>query len=291
MKITCTPRAHKEKGNAGNVAFGNQIDHWSGMSFDFLRCRCLSCFSTDFGSTCSGFFSTSAGGEPFGVFTMCQSAESTLGFLRCRRLISPCSATTTNCPVLSPGSLSSSIEFTISCGTRTSIFFDFALIALVAMYHLFVLKCQTMIHVFSANKNIDMSDTLGFNLCQTPIIEVQNGEAQRGRQSGWASNHNVTEAYIMACSHDTQTRPEFTYLFLGTPSDKPDATPIVLRAEANTEQQARSHFLNWKLVFAAQIRTKAPCRLQLFDGGDHFAFIFEQRFDACTSGVQEVAHG
>jgi hypothetical protein len=29
----------------------------------------------------------------------------------------------------------------------------------------------------------------------------------------------------MACSHDTQTRPEFTYLFLGTPSDKPDATP------------------------------------------------------------------
>lgn len=95
----------------------------------------------------------------------------------------------------------------------------------------------------------------------------------------------------MACSHDTQTRPEFTYLFLGTPSDKPDVTPVVLRAEANTEQQARSHFLNWKLVFAAQIRTKAPCRLQLFDGGDHFTWIFEQRFDSCTSGVQEVVHG
>lgn len=94
----------------------------------------------------------------------------------------------------------------------------------------------------------------------------------------------------MACFHDTQTRPEFTYLFLGTPSDKPDATPVVLRVEAYTELQARSHFLNWNLVFAAQIRTQAPCRLQLMDGGNHFTWIFEQRFDACTSGVQEVAH-
>lgn len=85
----------------------------------------------------------------------------------------------------------------------------------------------------------------------------------------------------MACSHDTQTRPEFTYLFLGTPSDKTNTTPVVLRAEANNEQQARSHFPGWNLVFAAQIRTKAPCRLQLMEGGDHFSRIFEQRFDAC----------
>lgn len=122
-------------------------------------------------------------------------------------------------------------------------------------------------------------------------IHLAQSEAQPDSRPGWASNHNVTEAYIMACSHDTQTRPEFTYLFLGTPSDKPDATPVVLRAEANNEQQARSHFPNWNLVFAAQIRTKAPCRLQLFDAGDHFIWIFEQRFNACTSGVQEVAHG
>ncbi|EOX8474182.1 host cell division inhibitor Icd-like protein [Salmonella enterica subsp. arizonae] len=94
----------------------------------------------------------------------------------------------------------------------------------------------------------------------------------------------------MACFHDTQTRPEFTYLFLGTPSDKPNTTPVVLRVEANTEQQARSHFLNWNLVFAAQIRTKAPCRRQLFDAGDRFSWIFEQRFNVCTHSVQEVAH-
>lgn len=40
--ITCTPHVHKEKGNAANVAFGNQIDHWSGLSFDSFFCSPLS---------------------------------------------------------------------------------------------------------------------------------------------------------------------------------------------------------------------------------------------------------
>lgn len=40
--ITCTPHVHKEKGNAANVAFENQIAYWSGLSFDFLRCRASS---------------------------------------------------------------------------------------------------------------------------------------------------------------------------------------------------------------------------------------------------------
>ncbi|QUI97991.1 hypothetical protein KCP76_16660 [Salmonella enterica subsp. enterica serovar Weltevreden] len=45
----------------------------------------------------------------------------------------------------------------------------------------------------------------------------------------------------------------------------------VVRAEANNEQLARSHFLNWNLVFAAQIRTHSLCRLQLMDGGARFS--------------------
>ncbi|MFJ5982372.1 host cell division inhibitor Icd-like protein [Enterobacter cancerogenus] len=127
--------------------------------------------------------------------------------------------------------------------------------------------------------------------CQLSVAALNDSEAPVDCSPSGASNHNVNRSNIMACSHDTQTRQEFTYLFLGTPSDKPDVTPVVLRAEANTEQQARSHFLNWNLVFAAQIRTKAPCRLQLFDGGDHFSWLYEQRHDTCTSGVQEVVHG
>ncbi|OIN38332.1 hypothetical protein AO411_2025730 [Salmonella enterica subsp. enterica serovar Sarajane] len=95
---------------------------------------------------------------------------------------------------------------------------------------------------------------------------------------------------LTTSTSEHEARPEFTYLFLGTPSDKPDTTPVILRTEANNEQQARSHFLHWNLVFAAQIRTKAPYRLQLMGGGDHFTCIFEQGFDAYTSGVQEVAN-
>ncbi|ECC6874832.1 host cell division inhibitor Icd-like protein [Salmonella enterica] len=236
--------ALKEKGNAANVAFGNQIDHWSGLSFDFLRCR---------------------------------------------RLISPFAAVTKNPAVLSPSSLRDSISSITSWGIRTVVICDFAFFAPVAITDTPLNWCMSVYAKKILKKGLRCI-SLWSSVCCKGEIHLEQCEAQRGRQSGWASNHNVTEAYIMACSHDTQIRPEFTYLFLGTPSDKPDATPIVLRVEANTEQQARSHFLNWNLVFAAQIRTKAPCRLQLMDGGDHFTWIFEQRFDACTSGVREVAY-
>ncbi|EGA3601822.1 host cell division inhibitor Icd-like protein [Salmonella enterica] len=122
---------------------------------------------------------------------------------------------------------------------------------------------------------------IGSFSCKEKAVSAR---ALADREAGFHSNHGKAFCEV------NSLRKEFTYLFLGTPSDKPNTTPVVLRVEANTEQQARSHFLNWNLVFAAQIRTKAPCRLQLMDGGDHFTWIFEQRFDACTSGVQEVVH-
>ncbi|EDB3638146.1 host cell division inhibitor Icd-like protein [Salmonella enterica subsp. enterica] len=281
--------ALKEKGNAANVAFGNQTDHWSRFSFDSFRCRCLSCFSTDFGSICSGFFSTSAGGEPLGSFTMCQSAESTLDFLRCRRLISPRMAVTINCASVSCSSLTSSISLRTSRGTLAVFCCDLLLTVPVAITGLLMIRWCSVYGTKKIKKVLK---------CKSPRsmfypegdLHLESNEAHKCYQHLWASNHNVIGANIMACSHDTQTRPEFTYLFLGTPSDKPNTTPVVLRVEANTEQQARSHFLNWNLVFAAQIRTKAPCRLQLIDGGDYFTWIFEQRVDACTSGVHEVAY-
>ncbi|WP_232096026.1 host cell division inhibitor Icd-like protein [Serratia rubidaea] len=81
----------------------------------------------------------------------------------------------------------------------------------------------------------------------------------------------------MACSHDTQTRPKFVYLFLGIPEDFPGTTPTVLRVEADTEVDARSKLPHWTLTFAAQIRTESPCRLQLFSTDEGFIWIYEQR--------------
>ncbi|WP_419236593.1 host cell division inhibitor Icd-like protein [Serratia fonticola] len=89
----------------------------------------------------------------------------------------------------------------------------------------------------------------------------------------------------MACQHSTQTRPKFVFLFLGTPNEFPNTTPTVLRVEADTEDEGRAKFIGWTLIFAAQIRTEAPCRLQLFSTDEGFMWVYEQRQSAT-----EVCH-
>lgn len=61
----------------------------------------------------------------------------------------------------------------------------------------------------------------------------------------------------MAESQSTQTRTKFTWLFLGTPKGQ-TCTPIVLRTNAATEEDARTSFCGWDLTFAAKIRTESP---------------------------------
>lgn len=51
-------------------------------------------------------------------------------------------------------------------------------------------------------------------------------------------------------------RSKFTWLFIGTPTNTPNCTPIVLRTEADTETEARELFPAWSLTFAAKIRTE-----------------------------------
>lgn len=51
-------------------------------------------------------------------------------------------------------------------------------------------------------------------------------------------------------------RSKFTWLFIGTPANTPNCTPIVLRTEADTETEARALFPAWSLTFAAKIRTE-----------------------------------
>lgn len=294
LLTTCTPCMHKEKGSAANAAFGNQIDHWSGLSFDFLRCRASS--STCAISTIARISVPALSPISSILVSACKAASrlerSLLSpfSLSCRREISPRIAVTMKPALLSPGCLTPSINSITSCGTRTVVSCDLAFLFGVAIPEIPKHKCVSVYRKKKYKKELTCVSCI--NIVKHTKQEIGNTmfNAPDCWSSTEASNHNVSEVYIMACSHDTQTRPEFTYLFLGTPSDKPGVTPVVLRAEANTEQQARSHFLNWDLVFAAQIRTRAPCRLQLTDGDDHFSWIFEQRFDACTSGVQVVAH-
>lgn len=80
---------------------------------------------------------------------LCASADHSAGvsafdFRRWRRLISPRNAVTTNCPVLSPSSFSSSIESAISCGTLAAIVCDLAFFAPVAITASLVDWCSTV---------------------------------------------------------------------------------------------------------------------------------------------------
>lgn len=73
------------------------------------------------------------------------------------------------------------------------------------------------------------------------------------------------EVTIMAELQHTQTRPQFTWLFLATPNQYPDSTPVVLRIiDADTEEEARAAFCGWNMVFAARICTQIRWRITFY---------------------------
>jgi hypothetical protein len=62
----------------------------------------------------------------------------------------------------------------------------------------------------------------------------------------------------MAELQHTQTRPEFTWLFLGTPKGEEwTGKPVTLRTIATSEEEACAEFPAWDLTFAAKIRTES----------------------------------
>lgn len=92
----------------------------------------------------------------------------------------------------------------------------------------------------------------------------------------------LSEVTIMADIQSTQTRTKFTFLFLATPDHTPECAPVVLRFDADTEASARGAFPGWTLVFAAKIRTQAPCRIAFFDYATRSGWEFD------SAAVQEV---
>lgn len=88
----------------------------------------------------------------------------------------------------------------------------------------------------------------------------------------------------MAELQSTQTRPEFTWLFLATPKHYPECSPVVLRFDADTEASARAAFPGWDLVFAAKIRAQFPCRVTFFDYTTRRGWEFD------SAANQEIRH-
>jgi hypothetical protein len=171
-----------------------------------------------------------------------QSAGDSLAFFRCLRLISPCSAATTNCPVLSLSSLSVSTASATSWGTRTSKRLDLALMPLVAMVFSIVTWCPTSYSIQIVIESIDVSDTVVL-LCVRHLVAMilVSAKPSSATNTCQASIHNVTKAYTMEYLHSTQTRPEKKYLwrFLALNRSDMGSKPCRISVEAPTEHEAR----------------------------------------------------
>ncbi|MMZ42892.1 hypothetical protein D3C75_70210 [compost metagenome] len=215
-----------------------------------------------------------------------QPSGDSLGFLRCRRLISLSMDAEINCPVLSPGNFTCSIPSIISCAIRAVTDCDLAFLGPVAMSESNDYRCKTIYTILISLEGLTCK-TLWLYLVSYTLIDsrLKMATSRGATNTSGTSIQTVTKDNDMACSHDTQTRPKFVYLFLGTPNEFPDSTPTVLRAEADSEVDARAKFPRWALTFAAQIRTEAPCRLQLFSTDEGFMWVYEQR-----QSVKESSH-
>ncbi len=134
--------------------------------------------------------------------------------LRWRRLISPCSAVTINCAVLSPSSFNTSIASTTSCGALACIFCD-----LLFMWSLVIsgVSCFIWNPVYTkriTNKHLNWNPLGVYTGIQLNVVAFKNNKAQQCCSTSWASNHNIIGANAMADTQSNQTRLKFTFLIV-----------------------------------------------------------------------------
>ncbi|ENO9528089.1 host cell division inhibitor Icd-like protein, partial [Escherichia coli] len=179
---------------------------------------------------------------------------------RWRRLISPSNAAVTNCPVLSPSSLTLSIASTIWSGTRASILFDFAFTDFVAISDFRLVWCPTMITIKKVNAMLDVSHTIKI-ICVRHFIFISN-ETTKPRTVGAVTGlltTNDSESIEVAMRNHT-THPQgrdshdlnkYIWRFIALST----AQPRVITIEATSEQEARLQSpAGCVMVFAARIR-------------------------------------
>ncbi len=183
-----------------------------------------------------------------------------LALRRWRRLISPSNAAVTNCPVLSPSSLTLSIASTIWSGTRASILFDFAFTDFVAISDFRLVWCPTMITIKKVNAMLDVSHTIKI-ICVRHLIFISN-ETTKPRTVGAVTGLLTTNdsKIIEAAMGNNTTHPQgrdshnlnkYIWRFIALST----AQPRVIHIEATSEQKARQQSpAGCVMVFTARIR-------------------------------------
>lgn len=138
--------------------------------------------------------------------------------------------------------------------------------------------------VLGFSLDIVITKLLSLNCCNynvTQIVLQQQNTAKPGSVGALTGplTNNVRGTYIMADQQHTQTHPKFTWLFLATPKSHPECSPVVLRFDTDTEENARAAFPGWEMVFAAKIRAESPCRVAFFDYNTRCGWAFDSASD------------
>lgn len=183
-----------------------------------------------------------------------------LALRRWRRLISPSNAAVTNCPVLSPSSLTLSMASTIWSGTRASILFDFAFTDFVAISDFRLVWCPTMIARKKFNAMLDVSHTDKIT-CVRHLIFISHKMTKPrtvGAVTGLLTTNDSESIEVAMLNHtthpqgrDSHNLNKYIWRFIALST----AQPRVIHIEATSEQEARQQSPDGcVMVFAARIR-------------------------------------
>ncbi|HHY9102057.1 TPA: host cell division inhibitor Icd-like protein [Escherichia coli] len=185
-----------------------------------------------------------------------------LALRRWRRLISPSNAAVTNCPVLSPSSLTLSIASTIWSGTRASILFDFAFTDFVAISDFRLVWCPTMITIKKVNAMLDVSHTIKI-ICVRHFIFISNETTKPrtvGAVTGLLTTNDSESIEVAMRNHtthpqgrDSHNLNKFTWRFMQCLTD----SIAIFTVTAATEREARARLPHAHLIFVARIRQEA----------------------------------
>ncbi|EKG1105409.1 host cell division inhibitor Icd-like protein [Escherichia coli] len=179
---------------------------------------------------------------------------------RWRRLISPSSAETINCPVLSPSSFKFSTASAIAWGTRASSFLDFPLTAFVAISDFLVIRWLTVYTQENGKTLLTWLTPVTSIVADTfiEVIDEKTKPAGATNTNGLLTTNDRKSIEVAMRNHtthpqgrDSHNLNKYIWRFIALST----AQPRVITIEATSEQEARQQSPDGcVMVFAARIR-------------------------------------
>ncbi|HCP0892002.1 TPA: host cell division inhibitor Icd-like protein [Escherichia coli] len=183
-----------------------------------------------------------------------------LALRRWRRLISPSSAETINCPVLSPSSFKFSTASAIAWGTRASSFLDFPLTAFVAISDFLVIRWLTVYTQENGKTLLTWLTPVTSIVADTfiEVIDEKTKPAGATNTNGLLTTNDRKSIEVAMRNHtthpqgrDSHNLNKYIWRFIALST----AQPRVITIEATSEQEARQQSpAGCVMVFAARIR-------------------------------------